>query len=228
MKKLFLLLMSICTIFFTGCNKGGDRYYSEEAVALAEVVEGRFAGEWTGKIELPKELHRILNRENFEGFEYSDGYIDLVYKLISQNNENLKVYISQQHESTNLIDISFSLSPATYSVTRVYDVWQNGIEYKGKDDFGEEDFYVDASCSPVAIDSKGKFHFDNVLTEEGDAGVVFGYGITSTSFELKNSSLKYNFSNGTISGEFQFTTVLSSGDKITGKVKFENLMRDNY
>ena len=228
MKKVFLLLMSVCIGFLTGCNKDDDRYYSEEAVKLAEVVEGSFAGEWTGKIELPKELHRVLNRENFEDFQYSEGYIDLVYKLISQDNANLKVYIDQQREGTNLMDISFSIYPATYSVTRVYDVWQNGIEYKGKDDFGEEDFYVDADYSPVALDSKGKFHFDNVLTEEGDAGVVFGYGITSTTFELKNSSLKYNFSNGTISGAFQFTAVLSSGDKITGKVKFENLRRNNY
>ena len=44
-------MMIISTLLLAGCNKDGDRYYSEEAVALAKAMKGAYEGTWTGTVK---------------------------------------------------------------------------------------------------------------------------------------------------------------------------------
>ena len=225
MKRTFFFMMIISTLLLAGCNKDGDRYYSEEAVALAKVVDGKYEGLWTGKVNVPKETFLV------EG-SCGDGNggevpCKMSYHFSALAEGDISMYLHHQ-EGTNLFEMNISYDVCRYNAHTIYGGrWAD--EYEETETFSSHIY-----LRPTAIDKNGQIHFDNIIELKEEGSCIFGPrqadGNTNICYietvELKNTKVQYNRSTSTLSGSFEYVLTLNIGEKISGKIKFENLLRD--
>ena len=202
-------MMIISTLFLAGCNKDDDRYYSEEAVALAKVVEGRYSGQWTGTIDGPKGTW---------GTWAHPGDTRVCNPLTQFDHGDIGIELWLENKETNLFKIEIGY-------TDIAEVTIDAPSSGG----GKDNVYFKYFGRPIALDKNGKIHFDNILETNlyvglGTYGSLSNYGFDNP--QLKNITLQYNKSTGTISGSLEFVTTNDQGKKLKGMLKFENLMRD--